>query len=295
MAEVPAALRAVLDRLRCPVCGEALAAEAGALRCPRRHGFDVARRGWVTLAGRRPSPHAGDSEAMVSARHAFLEAGHFAPIADAARDAALDVLGPRAGAPGCVLDVGAGTGHHLRAVLGGLPGWAGVALDVSRPALRRAVRADPRIAGIAADAWAELPVRDAAIDLGLIAFAPRNGAELGRVLAPGAGLVVVTPAERHLAELVAPLGLLRVDPAKRERLAERLAPHLAPVARRDVTFTMALAHDDVARLVAMGPSAHHVGGEELGRRLRALPDPCPVTAAVVVETLRHAPPPPGAR
>jgi 23S rRNA (guanine745-N1)-methyltransferase len=224
---------------------------------------------------------------MVAARHAFLEAGHFAPIADAVRDAALDELGPRAGAPGCALDVGAGTGAHLRAVLGALPGWAGVALDLSRPALRRAVRADPRIAGIAADAWAELPVRDAAIDLGLSAFAPRNGAELGRVLAPGAGLVVVTPAERHLAELVAPLGLLRVGAAKRERLAERLAPHLAPVARRDLTFALELAHDDVERLVAMGPSAHHVGGEALGRRVRSLPDPCPVTAAVVVETLRR--------
>lgn len=288
MADVPAALRAALDRLRCPYCGAALAAGDGALRCPRRHSFDVARQGWVTLAARRPSPHAGDSEAMVAARHAFLGGGHFAPVSAAVRDAAVDVAGARAGVPGAVLDLGAGTGHHLREVLDALPGWSGVALDASRPALRRAIRAHPRIAAIAADAWAPLPFRDAAFELALVVFAPRNAPELGRVLAPGAGLVVVTPAERHLAELVAPLGLLRVDPAKRDRLAERLAPHLAPVARRDVDFRMDLSHADVARLVAMGPSAHHVGGEELDRRLRTLADPCAVTAAVVVETLGRA-------
>ncbi len=51
-------------------------------------------------------------------------------------------------------------------------------------------------------------MRDAVAALVLNVFAPRNGAETTRVLAPGGLLAVVTPTERHLEELVGPLGLL---------------------------------------------------------------------------------------
>ncbi len=84
---------------------------------------------------------------------------------------------------------------------------------------------------VVADTWAGLPVRDGAVDRVLVVFAPRNGAETARVLAPGGRLVVVTPAADHLAELVGPLGLLSVDPAKAERLAGSLGRTWSPPRR----------------------------------------------------------------
>src|SRR5919206_373512 len=113
-------------------------------------------------------------------------------------------------------------------VLDRAPDAVGVVLDASRYAARRAARAHPRAMAVVADSWARWPVRDAALDRVLVVFAPRNGAETARVLRPGGRLVVVTPAADHLAELVGPLGLLTVDPAKADRLTAALGPHLRP-------------------------------------------------------------------
>ena len=60
-----------------------------------------------------------------------------------------------------------------------------------------------------------------------------------------------------------------------------------PVARREVAFPLALDHDAVRALVAMGPSARHV--DDLDARVARLPAPLAVTAAVAVETF-SAPP-----
>ncbi|MFC4020666.1 putative RNA methyltransferase [Micromonospora sp. GCM10011542] len=83
----------ILDRLRCPVCGEPLAettaGTARALRCPRRHSFDIARQGYVNLLAGR-APHAGDSAEMVAARADFLAAGHYDLVADALAAAAIE-------------------------------------------------------------------------------------------------------------------------------------------------------------------------------------------------------------
>ena len=282
-AHARAALAAVAGRLRCPNCGAPPAHAEQALECPAGHRFDIARQGYVALLPPRGRAAAGDTPAMVDAREAFLRAGHFVPITEAIAGAARAHLGPGA-AGGTVVDVGAGTGYHLSALLDELEDWWGIALDASRPALRRAARAHPRIAAVACDVWQELPVQDGAADLVVDVFAPRNGAEIARVLAPRGALVVVTPTSRHLDRLVPALGMLSVDPGKAARLQASLSPHLEAVRRRHVEFPITLDHAGVRALVAMGPSAHHVGGDDVERRLARLPEPLHVTASVNVDT-----------
>ena len=270
----------MVDRLRCPHCGGGLALGAGVLLCENGHSHDVARQGYVTLTGSRRSPLAGDSAAMVEARRRFLAAGHYDTIVDAIADAARE----GAGDAGCAVDLGAGPGHQLARVLDVLPGWVGLALDSSRPALRRALRTHPRIAAVACDVWEPLPLRDRSIDLALNVFAPRNAPELGRALAPGARLLVVTPTERHLAELVSPLGMLSVPPDKQADVESKLAPYFEPVGRDELDFPLTLTRSDLRALVQMGPSAHHVDPDELEQRLVVLPEPAHATASVVLET-----------
>ena len=280
-----AALAAAASSLRCPNCGASLAHAERALSCTNGHSFDVARQGYVALLPPRRATAGGDSSEMVAARDAFLGAGHYVPLAAALSAAARAVVAaPASGAAGCVVDLGAGTGHHLAALLEALPGRHGIALDSSRPALRRAARAHPRIAAVACDVWVELPLQDASADLVVDVFAPRNGPEIARVLSARGGLVVVTPTDRHLNELVPVLGMLAVDADKQARVRATLSPHLKSASRSDVDFEMNLGHADVQALVAMGPSAHHLGAADMRRGIAELPPKVGVTASVIVET-----------
>ncbi len=269
------ALGAIVPFLACPHCCAALTDAGGALRCEQGHAFDVARQGHVTLLAPAARRHGGDTVAMVDARAAFLAGGHFAPIT-----AALIAACARVGAAGPLVEVGAGTGHHLAALLDAAPDRLGIAIDASVAAARRAARAHPRAGSVAADAWRRLPVKDGVAAAVLHVFAPRNGAEVARVLAPGGRVLVVTPTPRHLAPLVRELGLVSVDPRKPERLERALGPHLVRRGHELVAFDLRLAREDAARLVAMGPSARHTEPAALADRIAALPEPITVPADV---------------
>lgn len=268
----------VVPYLRCPICACDLTVVGSALRCADGHAFDVARQGYANLLTGKAHLGTADTPEMVAARADFLGGGHFAPLAEliAERAAALDP------GEGCVLDVGAGTGHYLAAVLDRLPGRPGVALDISKHALRRAARAHSRIGALAWDVWRPLPVRTGAVSVLIDVFAPRSGAEFHRVLRPDGALIVVTPAAHHLAELIERLGLLSVDERKADRVADALGERFAPAGTWALEVPLSLAHTEVLSLVGMGPSARHTDPEILRARIAALPEPVQVTAAFEV-------------
>jgi 23S rRNA (guanine745-N1)-methyltransferase len=270
--------------LACPVCGAGLTAGPASLRCAAGHGFDRARQGHVTLLPPGHRPPSGDDAAMVADRVAFLAAGHYAGLTRALGDAVL-AGGPP---PASLLDLGGGTGAHLAGVLDRLPDAVGVVVDSSRYAARRAARAHRRALAVVADGWARLPVRDAVLDRVLVVFAPRGGAEIARVLRPEGRLVVATPEPEHLAEVVGPLGLLRVDPDKEARLAASLEPHVEPVGTRVHRERLRLDHAAVRALVGMGPHARHWSREELAEAVAGLPEPLRVSVAVRLGTYRRA-------
>jgi len=269
---------AVVAHLRCPVCASPLAAAdppQQALRCPRGHSFDIAKQGYVNLTAGR-SPHPGDSAEMVADRDDFLKAGHYDFIADALADAARQDQAEAAGpaetpgqveaadqAAGLVLDAGTGTAHYLARVLQALPDAVGLGLDVSKAALRRAARAHPRTDAALADLWQPLPLADASVSVLLDVFAPRNGPEFRRVLKPRGVLLVVTPAPDHLHELIDTFGLIRVDPAKADRVAESLGAHFTVVATTTHRRTLRLSPAQTRTLIGMTPSARHVPLDDL--------------------------------
>jgi 23S rRNA (guanine745-N1)-methyltransferase len=262
--------------------------EGGSLHCQNGHAFDIARQGYVSLLAAGTRPNMGDTADMVRARAGFLSAGHFSPIADALAAAATSTLAASS-AEGCVLDVGAGTGYYLAKVLDRLPGRVGLALDMSKPALRAAAQAHDRAGAVGCDVWRRLPVADDAAVLALNVFAPRNAAEFRRVLAGSAArLLVVAPNRDHLAELVGVLGLLSVDEHKDERLEKALRPHFDLLERRAIRKTLLLRHPDVAAAVAMGPSAWHADSAAVANLIGNLPDPAPVTLSVTLSVLRPA-------
>ncbi|GAA2792569.1 putative RNA methyltransferase [Kribbella solani] len=262
--------------LRCPVCGDGLTLTDRTARCPRGHAYDLAKQGYLNLLPASSNGIDGDSAAMVGARTVFLGTGHYAPIRDAL------ILRAELGDDDLVVEVGAGTAYYLAGVLGMSPHRRGIALDVSKYAARRAAKADPRIASVVCDAWRELPLVDGAAELMLNVFAPRNAAEMARVLSPTGRLLVVTPNQQHLAELIDVLGMVSVDADKERRLEESLAGEFVRTGSEVVEETMPLDRSAVEQLVLMTPSARHLDYRDLLQRIAVLPEPAVVTLSVTV-------------
>jgi 23S rRNA (guanine745-N1)-methyltransferase len=296
--------------LRCPHCGAQLRRRDRTLTCAAGHHFDLARQGYVNLLA-APSPHVGDDADMLDRRTATLAAGHFDPLLSALARVVETILeGSRrtrvasrpaddgssrqrvrpVDEPYVLVDVGAGTGYQLAHLVGSDAHRVGIAVDVSKHAARRAAKAHPRVVAVVADVWTGLPVRGGMADVVLDVFAPRDGAEFARVLAPEGRVVLVTPTVDHLAELREPLGLLSVDATKADRVEAALSPHLIALETTPVRWQLELDHGAVRDLVGMGPIARHLEPNELERRIAQLPATTPVTGSVLIS--RHGHPPP---
>ncbi|NYJ19281.1 methyltransferase domain-containing protein [Glaciibacter psychrotolerans] len=192
---------------------------------------------------------------MLDARDAFLGAGWYRPLREAL-SAHVAAVEPRK-----VLDVGCGTGYYLTGVLDAVPGACALALDISPAAVGRTVRRGGEtrspVDGLVADVWSPLPIADAAADLILNVFAPRNAAEFARVLRTDGVLVVVIPQPSHLRELRAAGLALGLQNDKAAHLIDGLAVHFRMESRQELSFQMSLTASEIAALVGMGPSAHH--------------------------------------
>lgn len=271
----PAALAEVIDLVRCPRCGATCALTAGAVRCAQGHSFDLARQGYVNLTGAAQPAHA-DTPAMVAARTELLDSGRYAPLSEAL--VAAVPVGSRT-----LLDVGTGTGHYAAAVLDAIPDARALGLDISVAACRRAARRHPRLAVAAADVWAPFPVVDAAVDVVVSVFSPRNAAEFVRVLRPGGCVITATPGPDHLAELRGTFGLLRVQDDKERRLADAYeAAGLRPSAQTEVAVTAPWTVDNAVRSIMMGPNAFHTSIDEVRATAQQLVWPHPVTLSCVI-------------
>lgn len=278
-------LQSLATWLRCPHCSEPVAAQPPLmLRCAHGHSFDVNKRGYVNMVppGNRMI---GDSPAMLDARAAFLESGHFSPVLTALAAAAVDGgAGARAGVD--VLDAGCGTGYYLAGVLAAherahVPARA-LAMDISAHAVARAVRTAAHVDGLVADVWRPLPIRDGAADIIMTVFAPRNLGEFHRVLRPAGRLLVVVPSEHHIQELRVAGQAIGIPGEKASRLAHDAAGLFDTAACTRIEYAAQLSPAEIRDLLGMGPSAHHrpEGGRETGRADAGTAAPRAVTVSV---------------
>jgi 23S rRNA (guanine745-N1)-methyltransferase len=262
--------------LLCPVCRTRLTRGDGGhqLACPGGHSFDAARQGYFNFLVGKGTVFEADTAPMVAARFDFLSRGHYQALAEAVAERAAPAL---ASSRPAVLDAGTGTGHYLRTVLATAPA-AAIGLDISKFALRRAARLNPDAANLVSDVWQPLPVADAAVDVVMVVFAPRNVAEFARVLRPDGRLIVVTPRSGHLAEVAGQTGMLGIEPAKEERLAASLHGHFAAESTHDLDLQLELSPTDVGNLALMGPAGHHLDRSALPAVIAGLPAVTPVSA-----------------
>lgn len=275
--------------LICPVCRLELrlrqpAGRPARLSCANLHAFDAAKQGYFNLLTGKGTSFREDGAAMVAARAAFLDAGHYAPLARAlAESVALAVSGtedPR------LLDAGAGTGYYLGQVLSGIPAPAtAVAMDISKFAMRRAAKL-PGTLALVWDLWRDLPMADASFDALINVFSPHNGAEFARVLRPGGIALVVTPLPGHLADGAELLGLLGIAGDKAAGVVSSMGPAFSLQATRELHVPLALSPEQAHDLAMMGPAGHHLDPGVLRERIAAHAGAIEVTAAFRIQEFK---------
>ena len=264
--------------LCCPHDRQPLTVAGASLRCPGGHSFDIASKGYVNLlgAGDRRSRDPGDSRPMVSARRAFLERGHYAPVADAIQSTLRGRLAP---AP-VVVDAGCGEGYYLQQLRDGRRQRAEtepvcIGVDISRWAVQAATKRFAATWLVASNR--NLPLADGSADAVLDIFGFPRFDEFRRIIAP-AGLVVCANAgPDHLLEL---RELLYDDVAVRDR-HPALPEGFACTDRRRLRYRVeALGQDAIADLLLMTP--HMFRAPRQGRERVAA---CPQLAVTVDVTL----------
>lgn len=283
----------IIDVLADPIDGTPLvgAEDFSRLVSESGHSYDVARQGYVTLAGGAGLRYSGDDAQMIADRETFLSGGHFAPFVEAVTEHVQDVVdqaGLSDDAQPVVCEIGAGTGYYLSHTLDSVAGSRGIGIDVSVHAAKRLAKCHPRVGAVIADAWARLPIADNSADAITVIFAPRNAAEFARILKPKGQVIVLTADTGHLAELREPLGIIDVEAGKVDRMIEQAAGHLKPVGESDlVEFEMLLDQKSIASQIGMSPSARHIKPEALTERIAALPEQMKVTARAKITRLER--------
>lgn len=262
MSRLPAAL------CRCPLCVSpfvASADERAPWRCPGGHSFDVAKDGSVHLL---PAGHGrrvvGDDKAMLDARRRFFGRGHYRPLTTVIADAVVAAVGDHP--TPVIVDLGAGEGSHLRGVLDRLgPAATAAGLDLAKDAVRLLARTCPDARGLVADCARSIPLRDGVVDVAIVAFAPRHGAELARVVRPGGSVVVAFPRPGHLREVVAAFGGIGMADDKLGRLSAELGRAFDVAGVTDVDARLELDGGALAELLSMTPHARHLDATTFDR------------------------------
>lgn len=236
-----------MEHLICPVCGEALEKKENALLCPNRHSFDLARQGYVNLltVSQKKSLHPGDTRDMVAARRRFLDAGVYAPIAQAIQEAIREFC-PTGSA---FLDAGCGEGYYTAKAAEILPGAAVYGLDISKDAVRFAAGKYKNISWLCGTA-AKLPFRDGTFDGMMSLFALTVPGEFSRVLKENGIFLQVLAGEDHL------MGLKKIiypEILHREKNSTPELPGFTRIVTRHIEFPFTVEGGLVQDLLSMTP------------------------------------------
>ena len=229
--------------LLCPICAAPLRQTDKTFRCEAGHSFDMARQGYVNLlpVQNKRSLNPGDTREQVLSRRAFLEAGFYAPIAEALCSAAkeLNCAGP-------ILDVGCGEGWYSAQLSDALNAPL-VGLDISKEAVRCAAAKYKNAQWICGSA-ARLPVESGSVGLITSLFALTIPEEFKRVLRSDGYYFQVLAQEDHL------LGLKSIIYPKllhKEKNTTPDLPGFTLVRQIPIRFTFTVEGAQVQNLLSM--------------------------------------------
>ena len=252
------------------------------LVCPGHHCFDIARQGYVNLltVQQKHSLHPGDTREQVLSRRAFLEAGYYAPIAEALIAVAKELMvnSNEIRPSGELLDVGCGEGYYSARLAGAL-GMRLTGMDISREAVRCAAGKYKNGLWLCATA-SHIPVADHSCRLLTSLFALTMAEEFKRVLRPedtfsgsGGGRPSAWTEIHHLRPSY-----------RKPKDTVPDVPGFTLVKSVPIRFTFTVEGEQVENLLSMTPHVFRIGkdGAQRLRETRSLTD----TASCVLNVFR---------
>ena len=290
--------------LICPICGSKLNRLDKSLVCAGHHCFDIARQGYVNLltVQQKHSLHPGDTREQVLSRRAFLEAGYYAPIAEALIITSKELMvnlkeisvtsnevkvisnelisnSKEITTPGELLDVGCGEGYYSARLAGAL-GMHLTGMDISREAVRCAAGKYKSGLWLCATA-SHIPVADHSCDLLTSLFALTMPEEFRRVLRPDGYFLQVLAAEDHLLGLKSIIYDQLIEKPK-DTVPD--VPGFTLVKSVPIRFTFTVEGEQVENLLSMTPHVFRIGkdGAQRLRETKSLTD----TASCVLNVFR---------
>ena len=264
-------------KLLCPICGEELNLTGKQYVCSRNHSFDVARQGYVNLLAvqQKHSLNPGDTREQVLSRREFLEAGFYAPIAEA-----LIAEAKALGITGQILDVGCGEGYYSSRLADALEAPL-TGLDISKEAVRCAAAKYKGKQWLCATA-AHIPVEEGSVSLLTSLFALTLPQEFARVLKEDGFYFQVLAAEDHLLGLK---GIIYDQLNFKEKNTVPELPGFELVKSVPIRFSFTVEGQQIQNLFSMTPHVFRIGkeGAERLRKTEMLTD----TASCVLNIYRR--------
>ncbi|MGJ8681903.1 putative RNA methyltransferase [Paraglaciecola sp.] len=191
----------------CPTCQSLITLNNKVWCCENNHSFDLAKEGYVNLllAHQKNSKEPGDNKAMVNARRAFLEQGHYQPLAETISQIFIQHVSTLENDSNkAFFDAGCGEGFYLNTVSQRAKSaqidcvYSGI--DISKNAVLKAAKKYPQNHFAVASTY-HLPVQSTSQNAVLQIFAPSSELEIHRVLKEQGIWITVNPAANHLHQL----------------------------------------------------------------------------------------------
>ncbi|WP_271000378.1 putative RNA methyltransferase [Listeria seeligeri] len=279
------AMKESMALLSCPICGgEFVLREPLSFVCPERHGFDIAKPGYLHLL--KQAHKTKYDQALFESRKKVIVSGFFEKLIERMITIITDTKKTEV----VLYDAGCGEGSHLARIVKELQtkgqSVQAVGLDIAKEGVKQAARDYPGIVWTVAD-LANCPNQSETADVILNILSPSNYEEFTRLLKTDGYLLKVVPEENYLRELREFIYMDEKSSYSNDSVTSRLAEKLTVEHMERVTYKAPIAKELFADFLEMTPLGWHIDAEKK-RELVANP-PQELTVDLQIIIAKRAP------
>ncbi|MBC2250168.1 rRNA (guanine-N1)-methyltransferase [Listeria sp. FSL L7-0123] len=279
------AIKENMALLACPICGGGFTfQEPNSFVCPERHGFDIAKPGYLNLL--KQAHKTKYDQALFESRKKVIASGFFGKLIERVTEIIADTNKESI----VMYDAGCGEGSHLARVVSELRAIGrevhAAGLDIAKEGVKQAARDYPGIVWTVAD-LANCPNQRETADVLLNILSPSNYEEFKRLLKTDGLLLKVVPEANYLRELREFIYVDEKSSYSNESVTSRLAEKLTVEHVERITYKAPIAKDLFADFLEMTPLGWHIEADKKSELLGNPPEELTVDLQIIIANRAH--------